>query len=118
VGCSHRQSDCIVLDEPFVYLHKVVNPHLQVVKYAGPHCLEKVGLGEVAYNPGKMSKQVEFSVNMVQSEFGIGYNCVGIAERSIYVVILPGVLLVRRDIISRLVLWTLAPKTDMPLEMM
>jgi hypothetical protein len=33
-------------------------------------------------------------------------------------VILPGVLLVRRDIISKFVLWTLAPKSDMSLEMM
>jgi len=36
----------------------------------------------------------------------------------IYVVIPPEVLLVRRDIIYELVLWTLAPKTDMLLEMM
>jgi hypothetical protein len=33
-------------------------------------------------------------------------------------VILPGVLLVRRHIISKFILWTLTPKTDMPLEMM
>jgi hypothetical protein len=33
-------------------------------------------------------------------------------------VIPPGVLLVRRDIISKFVLWTLTTKTDMLLEMM
>jgi hypothetical protein len=33
-------------------------------------------------------------------------------------VIPPGVFLVRRDIISKHVLWTVAPKTDMPLKMM
>jgi hypothetical protein len=33
-------------------------------------------------------------------------------------VIPPGVLLVRRDIISKFVLWRLALKTDMLLEMM
>jgi hypothetical protein len=40
------------------------------------------------------------------------------AECSIKVVIPAGVLLVRRQIISKLVLWTLAPKTDMPLKTM
>jgi len=50
--------------------------------------------------------------------FGIGCIEVGMAERSIQVVILPGVLLVRRDIICKFVLGTLAPKTDMPLKMM
>jgi hypothetical protein len=34
------------------------------------------------------------------------------------VVILPGVLLVQWAIISKFVLWTLTPKTDIPLEMM
>jgi hypothetical protein len=40
------------------------------------------------------------------------------AEHLIKVVIPPGVMLVRRDIISKFGLWTLAPKTDMSLEMM
>jgi hypothetical protein len=55
---------------------------------------------------------------MVRREFGIGCLGVGIAERYMQVVIPPGVLLVRRHIISKLGLWTLAPRTDMPLEMM
>jgi hypothetical protein len=33
-------------------------------------------------------------------------------------VILPEVFLVKRDTISKYVLWTVAPETDMPLEMM
>jgi hypothetical protein len=80
--------------------------------------MEEVGLREVSHNTGNMSKHVESSVNMARREFGIGCLGVGIAERSILVVIPPGVLLVRRHIISMFVLWTLAPKTDMPLEMM
>jgi hypothetical protein len=55
---------------------------------------------------------------MARREFGIRCLLVGIAEHSILVVIPPGVLLVRMHIISKFVLWTLAPKTDMPLEMM
>jgi hypothetical protein len=54
---------------------------------------------------------------MVQPEFGIGWLGVGIAERSILVVIPPGVLLVTRDLISKFLLWTLAPKSDMLLKM-
>jgi len=55
---------------------------------------------------------------MAQREFGIGCLGFAISERSIEVVIPPGVLLVRMHIISTLVLWTLAPNIDMPLEMM
>jgi hypothetical protein len=80
--------------------------------------MEEVGLRKVAHNTGNMSKHVESLVNMVQREFGIGCLGVGIAEHSIKVVIPLGVLLVRMDIISKLVLWTLAPNTDMLLEMM
>jgi hypothetical protein len=80
--------------------------------------MEEVGLREVAHDIGNMSKQNDSSVSMARREFGIGCFGVGIAERSIYVVIPPVVLLVRRDIISKFVLWTLAPNTDMPLEMM
>jgi len=101
-----------------VRLHEVENPLLEVIKHADLHCMEEVGLREVAHDKGNMSKHVESSVNMARREFGIGCLGVGIAERSIEVVIQPGVLLVRRDIISKFVLWTLAPKTDMPLEMM
>jgi len=55
---------------------------------------------------------------MALREFGISCWCVDIAEHSIWVVIPPGVLLVRRDIILKFVLWTLAPRINMPLEMM
>jgi len=55
---------------------------------------------------------------MARREFGIGCLGVGIAEHSIVVVIPPGVLLVRRDRISRFFVWTLAQKTDMLLNMM
>jgi hypothetical protein len=57
-------------------------------------------------------------VNIARRECGIGCIGVGIAEHTIYVVIPPGVLLVRRHIISKCVRWTLTPKTDMPLEIM
>ena len=93
------------------------NPLLEVVKHVDRDCIEEVGLREVVHDTGNMSKQVESSVNMARREFGIGCLGVGIAEHSILVVIPPGVFLVRRDIISNLVLWTLAPKTDMPPEM-
>jgi len=99
-------------------LHKVKNPLLEVVKHADLHCTEEVGLREVAHDTGNTPKHVQSSVNMARRRSAIGFLGVGIAEHSIYVVITPGVLLVRRDIISRFVLWTLATKTDMPLEMM
>jgi len=54
-----------------------------VVKHADLHCMEEVGLREVAHNTGNMSKSVQFSVNMAQREFGIGCLGVGIAELSI-----------------------------------
>jgi hypothetical protein len=75
--------------------------------------MEEVGLREVAHNTGNWSKHVEFSVNMARRKFGISCLGVGIAERSIKVVIPPGVLLGRMHIISKFVLWTLVPKTDM-----
>ena len=96
-------------------LHEVINPPLEVVKHADGLGMEEVGLREVAHNTGNMLKLVESSVDMAQREFGIGCLGVDIAEHSIYVVILPGVLLVRRDTISIFVLWALAPKTDKPL---
>jgi hypothetical protein len=101
-----------------VRLHEVENPLLEVVKHADLHCMEEVGLREVAHNTGNMSKHVESLVNMARREFLIGCLGVGIAERSIKVVIPPGVLLVRMHIISKFFLWTLVPKTDMSLEMM
>jgi hypothetical protein len=45
-------------------LYEVDNPPLEVVKHANLHCMEEVGLREVAHNTGNMSKHVEFSVNM------------------------------------------------------
>jgi hypothetical protein len=101
-----------------VRLHAVENPLREVVKHADLHCMEEVGLREVAQDTGNMLKHVESSVEMARQEFGIRCLGVGITERSIYVVIPPGVLLVRWDIISKFVLWTLAPKTDMPLKIM
>jgi len=79
--------------------------------------MEEVQLREFAYDTGYMSKDVESSVDIARREFGISCAGVHIAERSTQVVIPPGVLLVRRDIISKFVLWTVAPKTDMPLKM-
>ena len=99
-------------------LHEVENTLLEVVKHAYLHCMEEVGLREVTHDTGNMSKHVESLVDMARREFGIGCLGVDIAQRSIQVVIPPGVLLVRRDIISNFVVWTLAPKTDMPFEMM
>jgi hypothetical protein len=66
-----------------VLLHEVENPLLEVVKHADLHCMEEVGLREVAHDTGIMSKHVESSVNMARQEFGIGCLGVGIAERSI-----------------------------------
>jgi hypothetical protein len=48
---------------------------------------------------------------------GIGWLGVGIAEVSILVVIPPGVLLVRRDIISNFILWRLRSKMNIVLKM-
>jgi hypothetical protein len=80
--------------------------------------MEEVGDREVAHNTGNMLKVIEALVIMVRRALGIGCLGVGIAERSMYVEIPPGVLLVRRDIFSKFVLGTLAPKTDMLLEIM
>jgi len=101
-----------------VLLHEVENPLLEVVKHADLHYMEEVGLREVAHNTGNELKHVESSVNMARRKFCIGCLGVGIAERSILVVIPPGVLLVRIHIISMFVLGTLGQTTDMPLEMM
>jgi hypothetical protein len=61
----------------------VENPLLEVIKHADLHCMEEVGLREVAHNTWDSSKHVESSVNMVRREFGIGCLGVGIAECSI-----------------------------------
>jgi len=51
-----------------------------VFKHADLHCMEQVGLAEVAHDTGNMSKHVEPSVNMARRESGIGCLAVGIAE--------------------------------------
>ena len=98
-------------------LPEVENPLLEVVKHANRHWMEEVGLREVANDTGNTFKHVESSVTMMQQVFGIGCLGVGIAEHLILVVIPLGVSLVMRNIISKFVIRTLAPKTDTPLEM-
>jgi len=66
-----------------VRLREVENSLLEMVKHADLHCMEEVGLWEVAHDTGNMSKHVESSVDMARQEFGIGCLGVGIAERSI-----------------------------------
>jgi len=110
--------DCIVLAELFVRVQKVHNLLLGVVKHADLHWMEEVGLQEVTQDTRNMLKHLDSSANTARRHFGIDCLGVSIAERSIQVVIPPGVLNFRRDIISNFVLWTLAPLTDMPLEMM
>jgi len=99
-------------------LHKVKNPLLDEVEHADQHCIEEVGLREVAHATGNLSKQIQSSLNMARREISIGCLGVGIGELSIKVVIPPGVFLVRRDIMSKFMLWTLAPNTDKPLAKM
>jgi len=72
-----------ILGEPFVCLHEVENPLLEVVKHADQHCIEEVRLREITHNTGNMSKQIESSVDISQPEFGMRCLGVGIAERSI-----------------------------------
>jgi len=57
-------------------------------------------------------------VNVALREVSIGVLCVGISKRSIYIVIPPGVLLVRWYLASKFILWRLKPDTDRPLKMM
>jgi hypothetical protein len=66
-----------------VRLHEVQNPLLEMVNHADLHCMDEVGLREVAHNKGNMSKHVESSVNMAPREFRIGCLGVGIAEHSV-----------------------------------
>jgi hypothetical protein len=47
-----------------VRLHEVENPLLEVVKHADLHCMEVIGLWEVAHNTGNMSKHIESWVDM------------------------------------------------------
>jgi hypothetical protein len=66
--------------------------------------MEEDGLREIAHNTGNVLKHVESLLNTARREFGIRCLGVGIAERSIYVVIPPGVFLVRMHIMSKFVL--------------
>jgi hypothetical protein len=100
-----------------VRLHEVDNPHLEVVKHADLQCMEKVRLREVARNAGNVSNHIAMSESMLRRQFGIVCIDVCIAERSTYVVILLGVLVVTIHIIFEFVLWTLRPRKDMLLEM-
>ena len=99
-------------------VHEVGKPILEEIKHADLHCPEEVRHQEVAHDTGNISKDVESSMNMARQEYGIELFGVRIAEHLIYVVILPGVWLGMCDIISMFILWTLTPKTGMPLEMM
>jgi len=114
----HGNPDCSVLVKPSVHLHEEENPLLQLVKHGDLNCIEEVGHGEVAHHTWNISKNMHSSVEMAQPEFGNGCLGVGIAEHSTQILILPGVLFVRIHMISKFVLWTLTPKTDMLLEMM
>jgi hypothetical protein len=64
-------------------LHEVENPLLEVVKHTDLHCMEEVGLREVAHDTANMSIHVESSVDHGQREFGIGCLGVDITEHSI-----------------------------------
>jgi len=66
-----------------VRLHELENLLLEVIKHADLHCMEEVGLREVAHDTGNMSKRGESSVNMARQEFGISHLGLGIVERSI-----------------------------------
>jgi len=101
-----------------VHLHGVNNPLLEVVTNAKFHHIQEVGFREVADNTGNMSKCVESSLDKARLEFIIGCLGVGISQHFIEIVIVLGVFHGRWDIISLFVLWTLAPKTNMLLEMM
>jgi hypothetical protein len=99
-----------------VPLHEVQNPLLEVVKHADLHCTEEVGIRKVVHITENMSTHLESLVNIARQGFGIRCLGVGVAERSLHVVIPPRVLLVRMHKIPKLVIWTLVPKRDMPLE--
>jgi len=66
VVSRHGYPDCIVLVKPFVHLHDVENPLLEVVKHADLHCMDEVGLQEVAHDTGNLSKHVESSADMAR----------------------------------------------------
>jgi hypothetical protein len=45
-------------------VHEVENLLLEVVLHADRHCMEGVGLREVAHNIENMLKHIEYSLNM------------------------------------------------------
>jgi hypothetical protein len=63
-----------------------------------------------------MSNHIEYLVHILQPDFDVACHAVGIAECSIFVVVMPGVLIISRDILSNARIWTLLPKTHLPLE--
>jgi hypothetical protein len=66
-----------------VRLHELENPLQEVIKHADHHCMEEVGLREVAEDTGYMSQHIEYSVDMARREFSIGCHVVGVTESSI-----------------------------------
>jgi len=66
-----------------VRLHKVQNPLLEVVKHADLHCMDEVGLQQVAHDTWNLSKQVGSLVNIARREFGNAGLGDGIIECSI-----------------------------------
>jgi hypothetical protein len=80
--------------------------------------MEDVGHADIAHDTKSISTDIESSVNVALGEFSIRCLGIGVVEHSIYVLIPPGVLIFGRDIIPKFVLWTLASKTNILLEMM
>jgi hypothetical protein len=72
VVSRYGEPDFIVLVEPFVRLHTVENPLLEVVMHANLHWIAEVGLRKVTDIYGNRSKNVESSVNIARRECGIG----------------------------------------------
>jgi hypothetical protein len=70
--------------------------------------MEDDGLWEIAHDTGNESIQDEFWVNMVRWELRISCVAVTITAHSILVVIPPAVLVVKMDMNSKFILWTLA----------
>jgi len=66
-----------------VCLQEVENPLLEVVKHADLHCMEEVGLWEVAHDTENMSKHTESTLDMARRQFSIGCLGDGLAECSI-----------------------------------
>jgi hypothetical protein len=98
-------------------LHTVDNPLLEVVKHGDLDGMEEFGLREVGHNTWNMLNHAKSSVHKAGRQFGLRCLAVGIAEHSISVMSPPGVLVFKKHILLKFVLWTLGLKTDMLLEM-